>query len=151
MTYAGWEFVPEDRQLFGRTLGEALARLARDRWPRGTTKMVAKAWDLDLGTAENLTKGHASERTITKAIRAEGWDLLGALGHALTGQTYEQWLEAKLTTLIDESNRAAESIRSLRARRERLEAGAASLDLAGAGEVAPAGRRADGIVGGGLG
>ena len=27
MTYAGWEFVPEDRQLFGRTLGELLAKM----------------------------------------------------------------------------------------------------------------------------
>jgi hypothetical protein len=96
MTWTGADFVQDDRQLFGRTLGETLAKMVRQRWPHSTAKNVARAWGLDPTTAENLIRGHASERTITKALRAEGWELLSALGHALTGQTHHEWEEQRL-------------------------------------------------------
>lgn len=122
-------FVSRDGQeLFGRTMGETLAKMVRSRWPHHTAKHVARAWDLDPTTAANLTKGHASERTLTKAIKAEGWDLLAALGHALTGQTHHEWEEQKLQSIIDEAERAQDSIRRLRTRREVLAKGPRPLD-----------------------
>lgn len=121
-------FVPEDGQLFGRTMGESLAKMVRQRWPQNTAKHVAKAWDLDPTTAANLTKGHASERTLTKAIRAEGWSLLEALGQALTGQTHAEWEEARLNKIIEEAEYARESIRRLRTRRQLMDERTASVD-----------------------
>lgn len=117
---------PDGQELFPRTMGEALAKMVRARWPHHTAKQVARAWDLDDTTAKNLTKGHASERTLTKAIRVEGWDLLAQLGHALTGQTHHEWEEQRLTRIIEEAANAQESIRRLRTRAQLL--AEASLD-----------------------
>lgn len=96
--------MPRDRQLFDRTMGELPAQFVRNRWPRDTAKQVERAWDIDRTTAANLTKGHASERTITKALRAEGWPLLMALGEAMTGRAYDEFLQ----DIADEPHRAAE-------------------------------------------
>lgn len=128
MTSIGWEFVPEHQpQLIDRTMGEALARLARKRWPRDTAKQVARAWDLDHCTAENVTRGKASERTITKAIKAEGWALLAPLGEALTGLTFEQ----HLNTIIEETERARQRLEGRRDRVRHLEARASGLAAMG--------------------
>lgn len=116
------DFVPEDGQLFGRTMGEALAKMVRIRWPQNTAKQVARAWDLDPTTATNVTKGHSSERTITKAIKAEGWPLLEALGKAMTGQSYHEWEEARLQRIIEEAKGAEAKIELLRARSRALRA-----------------------------
>ena len=84
----------EDRTLpIGKSLGEAVAGLVRRRWPNNAAKQIARAWDLDPKTAKNVVQqGHVSERTLTKAIRAEGWDFIAALGVELTGRTYDQHL-----------------------------------------------------------
>jgi hypothetical protein len=94
MTQGLADFMPRDRQLFDRSMGELLATFVRRRWPRDTAKHVSKSWGIDPATATNLTKGHASERTISKALKAEGWPLLMALGEAMTGQAYDQFLES---------------------------------------------------------
>lgn len=124
MTSIGWNFVPEQQQqLIDRTMGEALARMVRTRWPRDTAKAVAKAWDIDITTAQNVTRGHASERTLTKAIRAEGWSLLAPLGEALTGQSYEH----HLTRALEETARAQRQLEDRRDRVRDLEARAAGV------------------------
>jgi hypothetical protein len=140
MTAGAWEVVGGDDQLFPRTIGEVMALMVRSRWPRDTAKHVMRAWDLDPKTARNLTQGHASERTITKALKAEGWSLLTALGQAVTGQSYAEWEEARLNEIINEASRAQQGIERLRARRERLEAIAAELVDLEPG-MAPASRR----------
>lgn len=123
MTSTGFEFVQEEPQLFGRSMGEALARLVRNRWPQNTAKRVAAAWDLDPTTAANVTRGHASERTLTKAIRAEGWGLLAPLGEAMTGHTYAD----HLSTLVQETDRARERLQSHRDMVRDLEARTGSV------------------------
>lgn len=117
------DFMPRDWQLFDRSMGELLATFVRRRWPRDTAKQVAKSWGLDPSTATNLTKGHASERTITKALKAEGWPLVMALGEAVTGQSYDEHLHL----MIEETARAKErmerhreSVRSLENRASEL-------------------------------
>lgn len=113
--------MPSDAQLFDRTLGEAMADIARHRYPRDTAKHIARAWDIDASTATNVVRGHCSERTLTKAFKAEGWALISALGAVITGESYAQYEERKLQSIIEEGARAHENLVQLRARREALE------------------------------
>ena len=117
------EFMPRDRNLFSRTMGELLATFARNRWPRDTAKHVARSWRIDPSTASSLIKGHASERTITKALRSEGWPLFMALGEALTGQAYDAFLQE----LVDEQERRRKAASERQDQVRRLEARAAEL------------------------
>ncbi len=116
-------FMPRDRQLFDRSMGELLAEFVRRRWPRDTAKHVSKAWGLSPDTATNITKGHASERSISKALKAEGWPLLMALGEAMTGQAYDQFLQEA----ANEQQRAAERARARQDHIRHLEARAGRL------------------------
>jgi hypothetical protein len=115
MTAWSAEIVGLQTELIPSTIGELLARMVRRRWPRDTAKSVARAWDLDPKTAKSLTEGHASERTITKALKAEGWELLDRLGEAVTGQSYVEWVEAKHEAMIKEAELAKQNIARLRA------------------------------------
>jgi hypothetical protein len=102
MTMELSDFMPRDRQLFDRSMGELLAEFYRRRFPRDTAKRVANRIGLEPQTATNLVKGHASERTITKALKAEGWPLIVALGEAVTGRSYADHLQE----IIHETERA---------------------------------------------
>lgn len=116
MTSTWQGFMQENQQeLGGRSIGEALAKLVRERWPTNTSKHVARTWGLDPTTAANVVRGSASERTVTKAIKSEGWALLAPLGEALTGKTYEQHLDGMVREIEDARQRQE-------ARRDRLQA-----------------------------
>ena len=95
MTSTGWEIVGlNDRNLpLGKTIGDAVRDLVRKRWPNNTAKMIERDLGLDPKTAKNVVgSGHVSERTLTKAVRAEGWDFLDALGQEVTGLSHAQHL-----------------------------------------------------------
>lgn len=136
MTHLTEEFVPLRRQLFELSIGEALADLARQKYPRDTAKHIARAWGIDASTAANVVKGHASERTLTKAIKAEGWGLLACLGAALTGETYEQFEERQLQQIIERAADASQKLVQLRSRREAM--ASQSLDPDALGDRRPA-------------
>ncbi len=112
--------MPLRPQLFGLSLGEALADLARQKYPRDTAKHIARHWDIDPSTAANVVRGHASERTLTKAIKAEGWGLLSHLGAALTGETFHDYEERQLAAIIERAADASQKLVQLRTRREAL-------------------------------
>ncbi|MBI5940123.1 MAG: hypothetical protein HY859_06830 [Caulobacterales bacterium] len=136
MTYAGWEIVGRnDQELpFAKTVGDALRDLIRRRYRSNAAKTIERDWDLDARTARNVVgQGNVSERTLTKAVRAEGWELLAALGAELTGETYEQFVERKLRQAIREADDARSNLVHLRARREALDALTADSDAPGAG------------------
>lgn len=118
-------FLPLDRQQFGGSMGEAVAAIARQMYPRDTAKHIARAWEIDASTAANVVKGHCSERTLTKAVRAEGWSLITALGAAITGETFEQYEERRLNEIIQEAEHARQNIRRMAARRADVESRAA--------------------------
>lgn len=123
MTYVGWEIVGRnDQELpFAKTVGDALRDLIRRRYRSNAAKTIERDWDLDARTARNVVgQGNVSERTLTKAVRAEGWELLAALGAELTGETYEQFVERKLRIAIQEAADARSNLVSLRARSEAL-------------------------------
>lgn len=136
MTHLTEEFVPLRRQLFELSIGEALADLARQKYPRDTAKHIARAWGIDASTAANVVKGHASERTLTKAIKAEGWGLLACLGAALTGETYSQFEERQLQQIIERAADASQKLVQLRSRREAM--ASQSLDPDALGDRRPA-------------
>lgn len=136
MTHLTEAFVPLRRQLFDLSMGEALADLARQKYPRDTAKHIARAWGIDASTAANVVKGHASERTLTKAIKAEGWGLLACLGAALTGETYEQFEERQLQQIIERAADASQKLVQLRTRREAM--ASQSLDPDALGDRRPA-------------
>lgn len=95
MTHGAWEIVgQDDRELpLEKSIGDAVRGLVRRRWQTNTAKQIERAWDLDPKTAKNIVgNGHVSERTLTKAVRAEGWAFLDALGHELTGESYAEYL-----------------------------------------------------------
>lgn len=106
-------------QLFDRTLGEAVAELVRQRYQN--PKLLARAWDIELGTAENVWRGHASTRSLTAAVVAEGWQFIEALGATVTGETYEQYQERLLDAKLKELADAQQTVIRIRSRREALE------------------------------
>lgn len=117
MTYGDWEIVGRDYQQLpiGKTIGDAMRDLIRTRWPHHTAKRIEGRWGLDPKTARNVaTQGNVSERTLTKAARAEGWDLWMALGEELFGQSYRQWEEHRLTKIIEDAERDLDRVRRLR-------------------------------------
>lgn len=118
-------FLPVDGQLFDLSVGEAVAMMVRQRYPRDTAKLIARAWNIDATTAANVVKGHCSERTLTKAVRAEGWPFIQALGATITGETFEQAEERRLNQIISEAENARQNLVQLRARREAVESRAA--------------------------
>lgn len=124
MAATGMGFVPLDRQLFALGVGEALARAVKQRWPHHTAKQLERTWGVDRTTAANIVKGHASERTITKAIQAEGWPLLAVLGEALTGLTYDQHLQSE----IEEIERAKQRLETRRERMAEMVARTCEMD-----------------------
>lgn len=117
MTYGGWQVVGTDyRELpLGTTIGDALRRLVRERFKVNTAKNIEGRWGLDPRTARNVvTQGNVSERTLTKAALAERWGLWMALGEELFGQSYAEWEEQRLKTIIEEAERDLEKVRRLR-------------------------------------
>jgi hypothetical protein len=121
-----WEIVgSNDQELrFEKTVGDALRGLIRKRWKNNAAKLIEQSWGLDPKTAKNVVQqGNVSERTLTKAARAERWALWHALGEEMFGESYEQFLQG----VVDETARAGERaaarrdhLRSLEARASRL-------------------------------
>lgn len=135
MTGQGTGYMPLNRQLFDRSMGEAVAELAKQRYSTAST--LAKAWDIDLTTAENVRKGHIGVRALFAAIRSEGWEFLKPLGEEVTGESLHQYEERKLESIIRDAENARQNLVRLRSRREALEQRAAGLDdvLRGQGAV----------------
>jgi len=138
MTDWSVDFMAHDGQLFRRSLGEILAELIRSRFPRDTTKHIERRYDVEPSTARNVRRGHISNQSLTSVLYGEGEDvfeLLDAIGHALTGQTRDQWEEAKLNKIIMEAERAQESHRLVRLRRALLAESAEAVDQAARGAL----------------
>lgn len=119
----GAGFLSSEWQHSTVNVGGALASIYRRLFPRDTAKRVSAALDCDQTAAVNFTKGHASERTITKALKTGGWPVILQLGEAMTGQSYDDYLQS----IIQEAENArayaaarADRVRSLEARAAEL-------------------------------
>lgn len=106
------------------SIGKALQRVIARRWRKNAAKLVESAWGLDARTAKNVAEqGHVSERTLTKAAKAERWALWIALGEELFGESYEEHLHQ----VIEESARATQRMAQHRDAVRDLEARASKL------------------------
>lgn len=114
--------MPLDRQLFPKRMAEALAALLTQK--HVTAKQIARAYQIDPSTAENLRKGHLSVPTLEKVVKAEGWALWAELGREMIGQSYPEHLE----TLIERTAREQEQRSWERDRVRQMEERALELD-----------------------
>lgn len=117
---------------FARDLREALGLYARRTWPRDTAKSAAREWGLPLATASNLLKGHASDATVTKVLRAGGWRLASAVVGAVIGQSYDDFLHSELEAIAHERARIEDQETRIR---QRYAAHRARSAVAGGGLV----------------
>lgn len=123
MTDWSADFVGRDYQDFPseeRTVGDALRALLQRQHKHHARTHIERTWGLDPKTARNVvTSGHVSERTLTKAARAERWALWAALGEELFGESYDQHLQGVIDDTIAKAERAKarrDHVRSLEAR-----------------------------------
>lgn len=108
----------------GTSIGNALRRLIERRYRNNRAKAIETQWDLDPKTAKNVVeRGCVSERTLTKAAKAEGWALWMALGEELFDQSYDQFLES----VLDEHDRIRERLAARKDHIRSLEARSAGL------------------------
>lgn len=103
-------------------LGGALRAYARRAWPTDTAKLAARRWGVDPETGRNVAKGHVSARTLTRAIQADGYDVLDALGQSLTGLSRAEWEHRKLQQMQEELHRATMEYDRMVARADALAA-----------------------------
>lgn len=118
--------MPVPRQIISISIGEALALIARQKY--STAKQLARAWNIDVSTAENVFKGHASIRSLQSATNAEGWGIWDAIGETVMGESRDAAEERALRKEISDREGALEKLAQRRARREALERRTASLD-----------------------
>lgn len=113
MTDWSADFVGKNSSQFP-SLGEALHRVISRRWKTNAAKMIERSWGVDPKTATNFaSEKKLSERTLTKAAKAERWALWHALGEEMFGESYEDYLRGVINDLEQERQRAE-------ARRDRL-------------------------------
>lgn len=93
---------------FAQDLREALANYARRTWPLNTSVHAAKAWGVSKDTAKNVLKGHASDATVTKIIRAGGWQLALPVIGAVIGQPVDAFFRDQMKHAAREAARAQE-------------------------------------------
>ncbi len=107
---------------FSRDLREALAIYARRTWPVNTSGHAAKAWGLPKTTAANLLKGHASDATVTKIIRAGGWALALPVIGAVIGEPVHVFFREQTIKAAKAAEHAQHHERLAQAAWTRLEA-----------------------------
>jgi hypothetical protein len=123
---------------FSRDLREALAIYARRTWPLNTSVHAAKAWGIPKSTAANLLKGHASDATVTKIIRAGGWALALPVIGAVIGEPVHAFFREQMRQAAKDAERAQLHEHLARAAYGRLVAGP---DVDGSDRDGPAATR----------
>ena len=110
MSITAAEIMHLDGQMlpFSRDLREALAIYARRAWPLNTSVHAAQAWGIPKSTAANLLKGHASDATLTKIIRAGGWALALPVMGAVIGEPVHEFFRAQMRQAAKDAERAHE-------------------------------------------
>lgn len=117
MTQTGATFLSADWHQSTRNVGGVLAEFVRAKFPRDTIKRTASALDCTLPAAANVTKGHASERMITKAHQTWPFEFSEAIDRAFTGMTRAEYLKR----IIEEEAREHDKRQAERLEHRRLE------------------------------
>lgn len=111
---------------FSRDLREALGLYARRTWPLNTSVHAARAWGIPKTTAANLLKGHASDATVTRVIRAGGWALALPVIGAVIGEPVHEFFREQMRQAAKDAERAQQHEHLAQAAYRRLEDDAAS-------------------------
>lgn len=117
MMHPGETFLARDWHESTRTVGSVLAEFVRRRFPNDTIKSTASALNCTLPAAANVTKGHASERMITKAHQTWPFEFSEAIDRAFTGMTRAEYLKR----IIEEETREHHQRQAERLEHRRLE------------------------------
>lgn len=117
MAQTGVTFLSSDWHESTRNVGGVLAAFVRRKFPRDTIKRTANALDCTLSAAANITKGHASERTLTKAHQVWPFEFSDAIDEAFTGMTRAEYLQS----LIDRETHEHRTRQARRAEQIALE------------------------------
>lgn len=110
---------------FAQDLREALSNYARRTWPVNTTIHAAKAWGVSKDTAKNVLKGHASDATVTKILRAGGWELALPVIGAVIGEPVHAFFREQMKQAAKEAERAKQHEELAQAAYRRLAGGPA--------------------------
>lgn len=128
MTSRSLAILADDRQLFPRSIAEAVGVFLRERGL--SAKQAARRYDIDPATAANIPKGVCAIGTLLKIAVVEGRAFWNWIGDQIYGETQDEWEERQLLQIINEADDARQKLVRLRARREALAADAAdALDL----------------------
>lgn len=73
-------------------LRDGLADLCRRRWPTGTAKSAARAFDLTLDQGRSVVAGKASLITLEQVIKKGGWQIVFPLFAEVIGLSAEQYI-----------------------------------------------------------
>lgn len=83
---------PQRRLELDKGLRDALADLCRRRWPSGTAKAVARAFDLSLDQARAIVAAKGSLSSLEQVLKNGGWQVVFPLLGEVIGQSAEQYL-----------------------------------------------------------
>ena len=100
-----------------RATRDGLAAYAKLRWPSGTVKAVARAWDLSLDEAKGLVAGRASAATIDKIWKHAdgGWAVVFPVLGAVIGHDAEAFIQSERKRHAEAARRHRALVRDLRA------------------------------------
>lgn len=112
---------------FAQDLREAIGNYARRTWPTQTSVHASKAWGISKDAAKNVLKGHASDATVTKIIRAGGWALVLPVVGAVIGEPVHAFFREQMKQAAREAERAQRHEELATAAYRRLEGSAAPI------------------------
>lgn len=108
--------VREEKRRFRETveMRNAVARIARRRWPTNGIKSAQAAWGLSEGEARNLYYGNCSANTFSKVLSAGRWPILLEIGAIMLGESVDQFAASEQQRLAHEHARSVRNLHLVR-------------------------------------
>lgn len=107
---------------------DALADLCRRRWPTGTAKNAARAFDLTLDQGRSIVAGKASLTSLEQVIKNGGWQVVFPLMAEVIGHSAEQYIVGARKSNEENGERLAALVWNMRALAPSGEPDPADLD-----------------------
>lgn len=126
-----------------RATKDALATYARQRWPQGTAKAVAREWDLTTDEAKNIIAGRASVAALDRIWKHPrgGWAILIPVMGAVIGEPVDAFIDKERHRHEQQAARLGALARSFRAGADRDRPDRAGVGAGSVRRTADQGRR----------